>query len=149
MRGTSYMSTTDKAGSKLGGATALVVAAAAAAIGFAAVYVTFGRPDNGKPAAPSPIAAAEPAPAPASGERIPLSTGAMTAFVFKKTPEPLADIADKFEKAHFFEPIVIVDDLCGIVSAVKIQKFFKLFLLARLIVAKDFFGKQIPFCRFS
>ncbi len=87
------MSTTEKAGSKLGGATALVVAAAAAAIGFAAVYVTFGRPDNGKPAAPSPIAAAEPAPAPASGERIPLSTGAMTAFVFKKTPEPLADIA--------------------------------------------------------
>jgi thiol-disulfide isomerase/thioredoxin len=64
------MSTTDKPWRS--SAAALVVAAEAAAVGFAAVYVTFGRPDNGKPAPPSP---------------------AMTAFVFKKTPEALADIA--------------------------------------------------------
>lgn len=87
------MSTTEKAGSKQSGATSLVVVGAAAAVGFAAVYVTFGRPDNGKPGPPAPAVTAEPAAAPASGERNPLAAGAMTAFVFKKTPEPLADIA--------------------------------------------------------
>ncbi len=95
------MSTTDKPWRS--SAAALVVAAAAAAVGFAAVYVTFGRPDNGKPAPPSPAVTAGPAaaptptpssaPAPAPGERNPLAAGAMTAFVFKKTPEALADIA--------------------------------------------------------
>jgi thiol-disulfide isomerase/thioredoxin len=70
--------------------TYLWVATLSALAAFAAVYVTIGRPDNERPAAES-------------GEKVksgkarsrtnPLSTGAMTTFVFKKAPQPLADIS--------------------------------------------------------
>ena len=68
----------------------LGLAVLSAAAAFAAVYVMLGQPDN--EAGPNlPTEAATPA-AEASG-RNPLSTGAMTTFVFKKTPEALPDIA--------------------------------------------------------
>ena len=75
------------------------VTAVFALIGFAAVYVTLGPPDNRKgtavvstPVAPPPTAAptANPAaPLPAGPGRNPLSTGEMAAFVFKSVPEEL------------------------------------------------------------
>jgi thiol-disulfide isomerase/thioredoxin len=68
---------------------ALGAAALAAVLGFAAVYVTLGRPDNASPAsktaAPPPSAPAQSLPTgPGSN---PLSQGQMAAFVFRKTPE--------------------------------------------------------------
>ena len=61
---------------------------------FAAVYVMLGQPDN----APEPKNAAEapgeaPEKAAAHSGVNPLSTGAMTTFVFKKEPEALPDIS--------------------------------------------------------
>ncbi|HEX5999450.1 MAG TPA: TlpA disulfide reductase family protein [Hyphomicrobiaceae bacterium] len=79
-------------------AISLATAAIAAVIGFAAVYVTLGRPDNvasppppAKTAAPSPPAAA-PAEAPKGGSTNPLSAGHMAAFVFRDQPAPLPEI---------------------------------------------------------
>jgi len=90
----------------------LATAAIAAVAGFAAVYVTVGRPDNA--AAPTPAAAAPPAAAiqvasPASAQEPPkgpdkgpganpLSQGQMAAFVFRKEPEAPAPI--KFQDAE-------------------------------------------------
>lgn len=67
----------------------LWLAALSALAAFAAVYVIAGRPDN--------VGTIEPGSAPAkeaSASAInPLSTGAMTTFVFKKAPEPLPEIS--------------------------------------------------------
>jgi thiol-disulfide isomerase/thioredoxin len=75
--------------SKSAFATYLWVAALTAVAAFAAVYVTTGRPDNERPVAESgeKVKSAKP-----RGTN-PLSTGAMTTFVFKKTPEFLADVS--------------------------------------------------------
>ena len=77
-----------------------------ALIGFGAVYVTLGYPDNRKGAtvvsapAPAPGASTAPsgsaapsaaAPLPAGPGRNPLGVGEMAAFVFKSTPEELPD----------------------------------------------------------
>jgi thiol-disulfide isomerase/thioredoxin len=78
-----------------------IAAYAAAALlscfaGFAAIYVTVGRPDNAARSTP-PAAATQPAPDQPGGLRSgpginSLSTGQMAAFVFKKAPEPLPDL---------------------------------------------------------
>jgi thiol-disulfide isomerase/thioredoxin len=81
-------------------ATYAWTAALAALAGFAAVYVTFLSPDNANP--PVTAAAVKSADAAgASGDAAkvlpsgpgtnPLSTGHMTAFVFKKAPEAVPD----------------------------------------------------------
>ena len=75
-------------------AAAIVVGVAALA-GFAAVYVTLGRPDNASPPAAKPSA---PRPAPSGPGANALSRGEMAAFVFKKEPEPLP--AFKFQDAE-------------------------------------------------
>lgn len=67
----------------------LMIVALSALAGFGAVYVTLGRHDN----APSPAAGIENAgKAPAEAKAEPKS-GQMAAFVTKKTPEALPDIA--------------------------------------------------------
>jgi thiol-disulfide isomerase/thioredoxin len=83
----------------------LATAAIAAAVGFAAVYVTVGRPDNAGPpvstAAPGPAAAVTPASAqdaPRGPGTNPLSQGHMAAFVFRKEPEEPATI--RFQDAE-------------------------------------------------
>lgn len=72
-------------------AVSLATAAVAAVVGFAAVYVTLGRPDNAAPAIhPVPPAAAEILP---KGPGInALSQGHMAAFVFRKELEALPEI---------------------------------------------------------
>ena len=62
---------------------ALLVTVLAVLAGLAAVYVTLGRPDNARGPAGGPAVSA-------SGK---LNVGEMAAFVFKKQPEPLAEIA--------------------------------------------------------
>ena len=66
-----------------------VVAALAALAGFAAVYVTLGRPDNVRSAAPVAVPAATPA---GDGR---LNVGEMAAFVARKAPAALEPIAFK------------------------------------------------------
>jgi thiol-disulfide isomerase/thioredoxin len=75
----------------------LATAAIAAVVGFAAVYVTVGRPDNAPPAAPRPVAGATEEPAKGPGSN-PLSQGQMAAFVFRKEPEAPAPV--KFQDAE-------------------------------------------------
>src|SRR5262245_4324731 len=73
-------------------AMALWAAAVAAVVGFAAVYVTLGRPDNAvRPVsqAPSGAPATKQLPAPSGPGSNALSQGHMAAFVFKKEPEGL------------------------------------------------------------
>ncbi len=79
--------------------TALRAAAVAALAGFAAVYVTLGRPDNAvRPAAQAPTpAASKSAVVPAGPGTNPLSQGLMAAFVFRKAPEDLPQL--KFQDA--------------------------------------------------
>lgn len=74
----------------------IAVAAVFALIGFGAVYVTLGDPDNRKgsavvsaPVPPSAPVAKSDAPLPAGPGRNALSTGQMAAFVFKSVPEEL------------------------------------------------------------
>jgi len=81
----------------------LATAAFAAVVGFAAVYVTLGRPDN--VASPVPAAASGPVAVAASAQEPPkgpgsnpLSQGHMAAFVFRKGPEALPPI--KFQDAE-------------------------------------------------
>ena len=75
-----------------------MVAALSAVLGFAAVYGTLGRPDNGddvrrtRPAAAKVPDEVNKSVSAGSGTKG-LSTGAMTTFVFKKTPEELPEIA--------------------------------------------------------
>lgn len=78
---------------------ALGAAAMAAIAGFAAVYVTLGRPDNVVPP-PGPTALqppASPQTAPAGPGSNPLSQGQVAAFVFRKAPEALPQF--KFQDA--------------------------------------------------
>jgi thiol-disulfide isomerase/thioredoxin len=84
-------------------AASLATAAMATAVGFAAVYVTVGRPDNAAP--PMRVAAIAQVAAPASAQEAPkgpganpLSQGHMAAFVFRKQPEALPPI--KFQDAE-------------------------------------------------
>jgi thiol-disulfide isomerase/thioredoxin len=80
--------------------SALLLAGVAALAGFAAVYVTLGRPDNAvSPAAPAP--APKPAPqaaAPKGPGTNALNRGDMAAFVFRKEPEALPEV--KFQDAQ-------------------------------------------------
>jgi thiol-disulfide isomerase/thioredoxin len=72
----------------------LWAAAVAAVVGFAAVYVTFGRSDNAvRPTAetPSTISAGKQLALPSGPGSNTLSQGHMAAFVFKKEPEPLPE----------------------------------------------------------
>ena len=73
---------------------ALALAAAAALAGFGAVYVTLGGRDN----AAQPLQPAQKAAAPTAGGR--LSVGEMAAFVYKKAPEPLSQIAFKLKSGE-------------------------------------------------
>lgn len=66
--------------------TVMALAAIAAAVGFAAVYGTLGRPDNNGLTASGEKEAQKPA----SGTR--RTAPDMPAFVFKNTPEPLAEV---------------------------------------------------------
>lgn len=67
--------------------TVIALAAIAAVVGFAAVYGTLGRPDNtGLPA--SPASEAETRASDTRRRALGLPT-----FVYKKTPEPLADVS--------------------------------------------------------
>lgn len=74
---------------------AIVVTVLAALAGFAAVYVTLGGPDNARQAStPAGQTAARPSSAPASAAgQDKLNSGEMAAFVFKKEPEPLAEVS--------------------------------------------------------
>ncbi|MGE0628589.1 MAG: TlpA family protein disulfide reductase [Hyphomicrobiaceae bacterium] len=74
----------------------IVVTAAAAVVGFAAVYVTLGGGDNA-PGATTRAARSAAADAPASppGANGKLNVGQVTGFVYKKPPEPMAEVAFK------------------------------------------------------
>lgn len=79
-------SDTPEAPRKRSNATIIAVAAVAALVGFAAVYGTLGRPDNtslSETSNPAPDATATEARRRAPG---------MPAFVYKKAPEPLAEV---------------------------------------------------------
>jgi thiol-disulfide isomerase/thioredoxin len=81
--------------------TALWAAAIAAVAGFAAIYVTFGRPDNAvQPATQTPSTSKEMA-APSGPGSNALSQGHMAAFVFKKEPEALPEA--RFQDANGVE----------------------------------------------
>jgi thiol-disulfide isomerase/thioredoxin len=68
----------------------LAVAALSAALGFAAVYVTLGRPDNREPES---VKVNTPDARAVTGEGAKtLATGPMTAFVFKAVPEVLPEV---------------------------------------------------------
>ena len=67
------------------------LATLSAVAAFAAVYVMLGQPDN-EPGGSLPNQASKPAAAPKTSGRNPLATGAMTTFVFKKTPEALPNV---------------------------------------------------------
>jgi thiol-disulfide isomerase/thioredoxin len=80
---------------------ALWAAALAAVVGFAAVYVTFGRSDNAvRPTAetPSTISSGKQLALPSGPGSNALSQGHMAAFVFKKEPETLPDV--RFQDAN-------------------------------------------------
>lgn len=72
-----------------GGGKGLVVMGLAAALGFAAVYVTMGRPDNtgGQDTGGEKAATVD-----AASTATTSATGKMVAFVRKKSPEPLPEI---------------------------------------------------------
>lgn len=74
-----------------------LVVLAAALVGFGAVYVTLAPNDNVRtstPAAPAPQSTAKAAERlPRGPGANPLSKGEMAAFVFKKEPEPLPELA--------------------------------------------------------
>jgi thiol-disulfide isomerase/thioredoxin len=79
------------AGPRNSPALVLSVGALSALLGFAAVYGTGGGPDNGEALRePSNLKVNSQVDAPAAAG---LSQGAMTAFVFKKTPEELPDVS--------------------------------------------------------
>jgi thiol-disulfide isomerase/thioredoxin len=84
-----------RAGSARAGlSTAMWAAAVAAVAGFAAVYVTLGRPDNVvSPVVQSPPPEpGKPAATPAGPGSNALSQGQMAAFVFRKAPEDLPEV---------------------------------------------------------
>lgn len=69
---------------------ALIVTALSAAVGFGAVYVTLGGPDNARAPAGTPPKVAATAPA-TGGDK--LNVGEVTGFVFKKAPEALGEFS--------------------------------------------------------
>jgi thiol-disulfide isomerase/thioredoxin len=70
-----------------------IAAALSAILGFAAVYVTLGQPDNAVPGRATPAAISPPVEALPKGPGAnALSQGEMAAFVFKKEPETLPEI---------------------------------------------------------
>ena len=84
-----------RAGSARAGlSTAMWAAVIAAVAGFAAVYVTLGRPDNVvSPVVQSPPSEpGKPAATPAGPGSNALSQGQMAAFVFRKAPEDLPEV---------------------------------------------------------
>ena len=90
------MTDNDKAGGNKAGAeqaaarsSGLWIWGLCALIGFGAVYVTLGRPDNATLTAAKPSGDQKEAEATAN----PASKGKLTAFVSRKTPEALPDIA--------------------------------------------------------
>jgi thiol-disulfide isomerase/thioredoxin len=88
-----------KPGSARIAAISLATAAVAALVGFAAVYVTLGRPDNAAPPAKTATPeAAAPEALPKGPGNNPLSQGHMAAFVFRREPEALPDV--KFQDAE-------------------------------------------------
>jgi thiol-disulfide isomerase/thioredoxin len=94
------MTDSERLGSKLPARTAMLAAALAASVGFAAIYVTLGHSDNAaRTAAPPPMVqaqAAAPAPAAGEGANGP-GRSELAAFVFRKEPEVLPEI--KFQDA--------------------------------------------------
>src|SRR5262247_3126406 len=68
---------------KLSTASVIALAAVAALVGFAAVYGTVGRPDN------TGVSGLEKAAPQAAARR---TAPGLPAFVFKKSPEPVADV---------------------------------------------------------
>jgi thiol-disulfide isomerase/thioredoxin len=89
------MTDRERLGSKRPVRTAMLAALAAASIGFAAIYVTLGRSDNGA-RAPAVAEGQGGAPASAPGEGAP-GRSELAAFVFRKEPEALPEI--KFQDA--------------------------------------------------
>lgn len=83
----------DAPAAKIGKGKALGILAVSVLAGFAAVYVTLGRPDNAaiqeKDAGAAPAPASAPAAADAKGASL---SGKMAAFVKKKAPEALPEI---------------------------------------------------------
>ena len=79
---------------RTGLSTAMWAAAVTALAGFAAVYVTLGRPDNAvSPVVQTPASEPrKPAEAPAGPGTNPQSQGQMAAFVFRKAPEDLPEV---------------------------------------------------------
>jgi thiol-disulfide isomerase/thioredoxin len=79
---------------RTGLSTAVWAAAVAALAGFAAVYVTLGRPDNAvSPVVQTPAPElSKPAKTPAGPGSNSLSQGQMAAFVFRKAPEDLPEV---------------------------------------------------------
>lgn len=82
---------TEKSGSagRISPARYLWAALIPATIAFAAVYLTTGEPDNAN--TPDPVKQSAEIAAPAEAGK--LNIGQMTAFVFKKTPEPLPELS--------------------------------------------------------
>ena len=76
-------------------ARSALIVLAFALVGFGAVYVTLGRPDNVLPqqAAPAPSPTGAPQVLPSGPGVNPLSRGEVAAFVFKKSPEALPDVS--------------------------------------------------------
>jgi thiol-disulfide isomerase/thioredoxin len=79
---------------RAGLSTAMWAAAIAALAGFAAIYVTLGRPDNAvSPVVQSPTPEpGKPAAAPTGPGSNALSQGQMAAFVFRRAPEDLPQV---------------------------------------------------------
>lgn len=66
-----------------------------ALVGFGAVYVTLGRPDNVLPPRTNsaPVSGGAPQALPSGPGSNPLSRGEMAAFVFRKAPEALPEVS--------------------------------------------------------
>lgn len=77
-------------------ARSALVILASALVGWGAVYVTLGLPDNAGSASPAVVtggpAAIMPGALPAGPGTNPLSQGQMASFVFRKDPEMVADV---------------------------------------------------------
>lgn len=88
---------TEKAKAGGSGTLGLLIGALSAVTGFALVYVLFGQP-QAILVAPVPATKVETAPVPPTSAQSPaagdkLNQGHMTAFVFKKAPEPLPEVS--------------------------------------------------------
>jgi thiol-disulfide isomerase/thioredoxin len=85
---------TDRSKKTVGARTYALVALVAILAGFATVYLTLGREGNGRVADPALPAAQETGAAPANGAALAgLNRGAVAAFLVKKAPEGLPNVA--------------------------------------------------------